>query len=126
MRLHVVPGNVPLLVGKRFLKSVGSRVAMDSNEIYMGAVGITAKMVERPEGSSHLDLLDLKPTPAVRALEVDVFVTQAENLPRLVTKVLVADTEEVGDEEDEDEPELHGKSLRFSWRRTKEAAEAAA
>lgn len=61
MRLHV-PGNVPLLVSKRFLKSVGARVAMDSNEIYMSAVGITAKMIEKPDGSCQIDLLDLQPT----------------------------------------------------------------
>ena len=62
MRLHVVPGNVPLLVSKRFLKSVGARVAMDSNGIYMSAVGITAKMIEKPDGSCQIDLLDLQPT----------------------------------------------------------------
>lgn len=106
MRLHVVPGNVPLLVSKRFLKSVGARVAMDSNEIYMSAVGITAKMIEKPDGSCQIDLLDLQPTPAVRTPEVDVLMVKAENVPRLASKVLVAEEEEIDDEEDQGEPEL--------------------
>ena len=38
IRLHVVPGDVPLLVSKPFLKSLGARVAMDSNEIYLSVV----------------------------------------------------------------------------------------
>eukprot|EP00435_Cladocopium_sp_Y103_P015753 s1700_g3.t2 len=106
MRLHVVPGEVPLLVSKRFLKSVGARVAMDSNEIYLSAVGVTAKMVERPDGSCQLDLLDMEPTPAIRTPEVDVFMVNAENMPRLESKMAVAEIEEMDDEEDQDEPEL--------------------
>eukprot|EP00435_Cladocopium_sp_Y103_P051560 s1160_g16.t1 len=106
MRLHVVPGDVPLLVSKRFLKSLGARVAMDSNEIYMSAIGVTAKMVERDDGSCQLDLLDMTPTPAVRTAEVDAFVVKAENLSRLESKVAVAEHEEDDDEEDQDSPEL--------------------
>eukprot|EP00435_Cladocopium_sp_Y103_P011882 s2377_g3.t1 len=106
MRLHVVPGDVPLLVSKRFLKSLGARVALDSNEIFRSAVGVTAKMIERPDGSCQLDLLDMTPVPAVKTPEVDVFTVQAENLQRLSPKLAVAEQEEVDDEEDQDEPEL--------------------
>ena len=106
MRLHVVPGDVPLLVSKRFLKSLGARVALDSNEIYLSAIGITAKMVEKPDGSCQLDLIDMTAAPAVRTPEVDVMMVKAETLPRLQQKVAMADHEEVDDEEDQDEPEL--------------------
>lgn len=106
MRLHVVPGEVPLLVSKRFLKSLGARVALDSNEIYMSAVGVTAKMIERPDGSCQIDLLDMEPKPAVKSPEVDVLTVKAEIAPRLAPKILVAEQEEVDDEEDEDDPEL--------------------
>ena len=106
MRLHVVPGEVPLLVSKRFLKSLGARVALDSNEIYLSAVGVTAKMHERPDGSYQIDLLDMKPKPVIKSPEVDVMMVRAETLPRLAPRLLVAEHEEVDDEEDEDEPEL--------------------
>ena len=86
MRLHVVPGEVPLLVSKRFLKSLGASVAMDSNKVYLSVVGVTTKMVERHDGSCQMNILDMTPAPAVKTLEVDVFMVKAENLKRLDSK----------------------------------------
>lgn len=106
MRLHVVPGSVPLLISKRFLKSLGARVALDNNEVYLSAIGVKTQMVERPDGSCQLNLLDMASEPAIRTPEVDVFAVRAENLPRLETKVLQAECEEVDDEEDQDDAEL--------------------
>ena len=63
MRLHVVPGNVPLLVSKRFLKGLGSRLELDGNEIYLGKAGVAAEMVERPDGSYQINLIDVQATP---------------------------------------------------------------
>ena len=64
------------------------------------------QMVERPDGSCQLNLLDMASEPAIRTPEVDVFAVRAENLPRLETKVLQAECEEVDDEEDQDDAEL--------------------
>eukprot|EP00435_Cladocopium_sp_Y103_P050503 s1907_g15.t1 len=116
MRLHVVPGDVPLLVSKRFLKSLGARVALDSNEIYLSQVGVTAKMVERADGSCQLNLLDMKPKPAVKSPEVDVLMVKAEAVPRLAPKIMVAEHEEVDDEEDQDDPELLQLGARCVFR----------
>eukprot|EP00435_Cladocopium_sp_Y103_P011900 s3832_g3.t1 len=112
MRLHVVPGDVPLLVSKRFLKSLGARVAMDSNEIFLSAIGITTKMHERADGSCQVDLLDTKPTPALRTAEVDAFVVKAEKVPQLACNVAVAEYEDEDGEEDQDNPELLAMGAR--------------
>ena len=79
---------------------------MDSNEIFMSAIGVPAKMVERADGCCQLGLIDMTPTPAVRTPEVNAFMVKAERLPRLAVKMAVADKEDVVGDEDEDEPEI--------------------
>ena len=79
---------------------------MDSNEVYLSVVGVTTKMVERHDGSCQMNLLDMTPAPAVKTPEVDVFMVKAENLKRLAPRVAMAEVEEDGDEEDQDDPEL--------------------
>ena len=102
MGLHVVPGEVPLLISKRFLKSLGARHGLDSNELYLSAVGVKTQMVERPDGSCQMDLLDLEAVPAVNSPEVDVLVVKAEKIPRFQQKLLQAETEEAENESDDD------------------------
>lgn len=103
MRLHVVPGEVPLLISKRFLKSLGARLGLDSNELFLSAVGVKTQMLERPDGSCQVDLLDLEAVPAVKSQEVDVLMVKAEHVPRLQPKLMQA--EESGGEEDETDDE---------------------
>jgi len=103
MRLHVVPGEVPLLISKRFLKSLGARVELDSNDLYFSKIGIKTKMIERPDGSSQLDLLDMKASEMVSTPEVDVMHLDVVSCPRMETKVLVAEQEERSDDEYDDD-----------------------
>ena len=97
MGFHVVPGEVPLLISKRFLKSLRARHGLDSNELYLSAVGVKTQMVERPDGSCQMDLLDLEAVPAVSSPEVDVLVVKA-----FQQKLLQAGTEEAENESDDD------------------------
>eukprot|EP00435_Cladocopium_sp_Y103_P001390 s2644_g1.t1 len=109
MRLHVVPGEVPLLISKRFLKSLGARLGLDSNELYLSAVGIKTQMVERADGSCQIDLLDLNAVPAVKSPEVDVLMVKAEMaemVPRLDQKLSQADDGEVDGEDSEEEDDV--------------------
>lgn len=66
MRVHVVPGEVPLLISKRFLKSLGSQMDLQNNKVHFAKAGITVSMVEREDNSYQLDLLDGMNPPKLR------------------------------------------------------------
>ena len=75
MRVHVVPGEVPLLISKRFLKSLGSQMDLQNNKVHFAKAGITVSMVEKEDNSYQLDLLDGMNPPKLKSPEVDVLVT---------------------------------------------------
>eukprot|EP00434_Breviolum_minutum_P039141 symbB.v1.2.034744.t1/scaffold4544.1/size38254/1 len=79
MRVHVVPGEVPLLISKRFLKGLGSQMDLQNNKIHFAKAGITANLVEREDNSYQLDLLDGGEVVKVKSPEVDVLVSQVED-----------------------------------------------
>ena len=79
MRVRVVPGEVPLLISKRFLKGLGSQMDLQNNKIHFAKAGITANLVEREDNSYQLDLLDGGEVVKVKSPEVDVLVSQVED-----------------------------------------------
>ena len=80
MRLHVVPGQVPLLVSKRFLKSLGARLDLEGNEMYLGRAGVATELIEKKDGSYQINLLDLQVQPVLTSPEVDVLVAKTEDV----------------------------------------------
>ena len=56
MRLHVVPGKVPLLVSKRFLKGLGAKLDLETNEIFFNKAAVTTELIEQKDGSYQLAL----------------------------------------------------------------------
>ena len=78
MRVHVVPGEVPLLISKRFLKSLGSQMDLQNNKVHFAKAGITVDLIEKEDNSYQLDLLDGGDTNLVRSPEVDVLVSVDE------------------------------------------------
>ena len=79
MRVHVVPGEVPLLISKRFLKSLGSQMDLQNNRIHFAKAGITVDLIEREDNSYQLDLIDGKDQTGVKSQEVDVLVMEQED-----------------------------------------------
>ena len=85
----MVPGEVPLLISKRFLKSLGASLGLDSNELYLSAVGVKTQIYAYGgDGSYQIDLLDLEAVPAVKSPEVDVLAVKAAKIPRFQQKLL--------------------------------------
>lgn len=44
VRVHVVPGEVPLLISKRLLKSVGAMIDLNENKLVMTKAGIATSI----------------------------------------------------------------------------------
>ena len=59
IRLHVVPGDVPLLLSKSMLKAAGARLDMISDTLEFRKAGIVASLKEAKSGHYELDLLDV-------------------------------------------------------------------
>ena len=78
MRVHVVPGEVPLLISKRFLKSLGTQMDLQNNKMHFAKAGITVSLVEREDNSYQLDLLDGMEPPKMKSPEVDVLMAQQD------------------------------------------------
>ena len=76
MRVHVVPGEVPLLISKRFLKGLGSQMDLQNNKLHFAKAGITVNLIEKEDNSYQLDLLDCGEEKKLRSPEVDVLVSQ--------------------------------------------------
>ena len=72
MRVHVVPGEVPLLVSKRFLKSLGANLDLGDNHVHFKKLGISTEMLEKRDGSYQINLLDFKGPAKLETEEVDV------------------------------------------------------
>ena len=58
MRLHVVPGQVPLLISKKFLKSLGAKIDLEESTLVLKKAGLVAKMFEPKDNSYQIDLCD--------------------------------------------------------------------
>ena len=80
MRLHVVPGSVPLLVSKRFLKGLGARLDLDKNEVVFSKAHVTTSLVEQRDGSYQIDLMEMNHVSKMQSPEVDVLL-HAEHGP---------------------------------------------
>ena len=76
MRAHVVPGKVPLLISKRFLKGLGAKIDMEANEVFFNKAAVTADLLEQKDGSYQINLIDTEVARMVTSPEVDVL--QAE------------------------------------------------
>eukprot|EP00913_Durusdinium_trenchii_P018461 g17343.t1 len=76
MRVHVVPGNVPLLISKRFLKSLGAQIDLAANTVVFKQAHVTTELLEKRDGSYQLNLIDVQGPPKTSSLEVDVLEAQ--------------------------------------------------
>eukprot|EP00913_Durusdinium_trenchii_P004266 g3954.t1 len=72
VRLHVVPGDVPLLISKRLLKSVGAMIDLNDNKLIMTKAGVAAAIHEMKDNSYQINLLDIAGGSKVVSPEVDV------------------------------------------------------
>ena len=72
MRVHVVPGDVPLLISKQFLKGLGAQLDLQLNMIHFNKAGVSVKLVEKRDGSYQLNLLDKEPPAPQETPEVDI------------------------------------------------------
>ena len=76
----MVPGQVPLLVSKRFWKSLGARLDLEGNEMYLGRAGVATELIEKKDGSYQINLLDMQVQPVLTSPEVDVLVAKTEDV----------------------------------------------
>ncbi|CAE8638132.1 unnamed protein product [Polarella glacialis] len=76
LRLHVVPGEVPLLLSKAFFKAMGSILDLNRNVIIMETAGVTTKLIEAGSGHYQINLLE-KPVlnKRVETAEADILAT---------------------------------------------------
>eukprot|EP00913_Durusdinium_trenchii_P018077 g16986.t1 len=72
VRLHVVPGEVPLLISKRLLKSLGAMIDLNDNKLVMTKAGVAAPIHEMKDNSYQINLLDLDKRTTLSTPEVDV------------------------------------------------------
>ena len=72
VRLHVVPGSVPLLLSKRLLKGLGAKIDMTDNKMNLSKAGVSVDLLELKDGSYQINLLDKEQTKGVETQEVDV------------------------------------------------------
>ena len=66
MKVYVVPGKVPLLISKKFLKGLGAKMDLEKNTLVLN--GLEVEMHEPPDGSYQLNLMDGIPTQDVMAV----------------------------------------------------------
>lgn len=72
VRLHVVPGDVPLLISKRLLKSVVATIDLNMNKLVMVHAGVSTDLHEMKDNSYQVNLLEMKPGGQLTSTEVDV------------------------------------------------------
>ena len=72
MRVYVVPGEVPLLISKQFLKGLGAQLDPQGNMVHFNKAGISVRLVEKKNGSYQLNLLDKEKPPPQETPEVDI------------------------------------------------------
>lgn len=72
VRLHVVPGHVPLLLSKRLLKSLGALIDLNDNKLVMVKAGVSTSLLEMKDNSYQINLMDMAPGHKLSSAEVDV------------------------------------------------------
>ena len=72
VRLHVVPGGVPLLLSKRLLKSLGAKIDLTDNKMNLSKAGVSVDLLELKDGSYQVNLLDKALASGLETQEVDV------------------------------------------------------
>ena len=77
VRLHVVSGDVPLLISKGLLKSLGPMIDLNTNKLVMTKAGIAAPIHEMKDNSYQINLLDMEKGVGITSPEVDVMKVDA-------------------------------------------------
>ena len=57
VRLHVVPGGVPLLLSKRLLKGLGAKIDMTDTKMSLSKAGVSVDLLELKDGSLSIQPL---------------------------------------------------------------------
>ena len=99
----MVPGEVPLLISKRFLKSLGTQMDLQHNRLHFARAGITVELVEREDNSYQLNLLDGMAPQQMKSPEVDVLMMQSgeeENKEEETEKEMITDVVALGNVEE--------------------------
>ena len=78
VRLHVVPGAVPLLLSKRLLKGLGAKIDMTDNKMNLSKAGVSVDLLELKDGSYQINLLDKEQRNGLETQEVDVLKVDGE------------------------------------------------
>ena len=78
VRLHVVPGDVPLLLSKRLQKGVGAMIDLNTNRLVMTRAGVSIPLLEMKDNSYQINLLDMQPSKEMETEEVTVLAAEAE------------------------------------------------
>ena len=125
MRVHVVPGEVPLLVSKRFLKSLGANLDLGDNHVHFKKLGISTEMLEKRDGSYQINLLDFKGPAKLETDEVDVIPKGAETKVNMVTDRRCPETEgnDGGGDQSEDDYDEAGAWCVFKTLERKQLQE---
>ena len=113
MRLHVVPGSVPLLLSKRLLKGLGAKIDMTDNKMSLSKAGVSVDLLELKDGSYQVNLLDKK-QPKFETQEVDVLkvedTSEHELTPEEVHQIMMDQRDEAyppdSDDSDDGYPRL--------------------
>ena len=113
VRLHVVPGSVPLLLSKRLLKGLGAKIDMTDNKMSLSKAGVSVDLLELKDGSYQINLLD-KEQPKFETQEVDVLkvedTSERELTPEEVHQIMMDQRDEAyppdSDDSDDGYPRL--------------------
>ena len=76
LRMHVVPGQVPLLLSKRFLKALGAVMDLQQGELLLKRAHLAVPLLEQRDGSYQINLLDMNQPAKVQDVEVEVMHTE--------------------------------------------------
>ena len=118
VRLHVVPGSVPLLLSKRLLKGLGAKIDMTDNKMSLSKAGVSVDLLELKDGSYQVNLLDKK-QPKIETQEVDVLkvedTSERELTPEEVHQIMMDQRDEAyppdSDDSDDGYPRLHQEDV---------------
>lgn len=73
LRAYVVPGEVPLLLSKGLMKTLGAKIDMTTDTMELTKIGVTISLREAQSGHYQIDLASKDPSPlTLSGAEVDV------------------------------------------------------
>ena len=75
LRVHVVQGDVPLLISKRFMKCLGAIIDMRQGQVTFTRAHLAVPLLEQRDGSYQINLLDFQKPPKIKDAEVEVLAT---------------------------------------------------